>query len=321
MEFRQLRYFLAVAEAGHMTRAAASLGIQQPPLSQQIKTLERQLGLALFHRHPKGVSLTDGGRLFLGEAQRMVQDMAAMEQRMARIARGQHGQLAVGFTSSAAAHAFVPAALREYRRSQPGIALVLSENNAAEITEAVTASRLHCGLLRVPVAQPEPLVFETLLQEPVRIALPSDHPLAVGAMGTGGKLAPPLSLTELRHESFILVRRPGAPGLYANLLALCREQGFEPHIAAEVDRMMTNLNLVAAGVGISVVPASMEGTQAHAISYRALEQGERLDAPLTLVYRRADCVGPTRSFVEMARRIAARMRPQHATRRSAELAP
>ncbi len=108
MELRHLRYFVAVAEAGHVTRAAARLGIQQPPLSQQIRALEARLGLPLFHRHPKGVALTDGGRLFLAEARRLLDDVAAVEARMARVARGQQGSLCVGFTSSAAAHAFTP---------------------------------------------------------------------------------------------------------------------------------------------------------------------------------------------------------------------
>ncbi|PZQ62239.1 MAG: LysR family transcriptional regulator, partial [Variovorax paradoxus] len=106
MEMRPLRYFAAVAETGHMTRAAEQLGIQQPPLSQQIKALERQLGLQLFKRHPRGVTLTDAGRQFQVEAQRMLGHMAALEARMQRVAQGEEGVLAVGFTSSAAAHAF-----------------------------------------------------------------------------------------------------------------------------------------------------------------------------------------------------------------------
>ena len=141
MELRHLRYFMAVAEAGHMTRAAERLGIQQPPLSLQIKSLENELGVALFHRHPKGVALSDAGRLFEVEARQLLDDMAAMEQRMARVARGELGVLNVGFTSSAAAHAFTPEALRACRRAWPGIALSIREDHAAGITASVEAGR------------------------------------------------------------------------------------------------------------------------------------------------------------------------------------
>jgi DNA-binding transcriptional LysR family regulator len=303
MELRHLRYFQAVADAGHMTRAAAELGIQQPPLSQQIRALEAELGLALFQRHPKGVALTDAGRLFLADTRRILADVAALKQRMHSVASGEQGVLAIGFTSSAAAHRFTPAALRECRSRYPGIALALSENNAAEITEAVAASRLHGGLIRVPVARPPGLVFEALLRESVVLAL--------SGADAGAKARPrALRLRELRDEGLILVRRPGAPGLYGNLLALCEKQGFKPRIAAEVDRMMTNLNLVAAGAGISVVPASMRGTHAHAIAYRPLAASATLDAPLTLVLRADTNPGPTATFAALLRTLAARWREQ-----------
>lgn len=301
MELRHLRYFLAVAETGHMTRAAESLGIQQPPLSMQIRALEKRLGMTLFRRHPKGVALTDSGRLFQAEARRIIDDMAAMQERMGRLARGEQGLLNVGFTSSAAAHRFTPEALRACRRGFPGITLVPSEDNAANVTEAVAAGRLHCALIRVPVSRPEGLAFDTLLREPVVVALPADHVLA--ATGRGRPKA--LRLVQLRDESLILVRRPGAPGLYGNLLALCEELGFRPRVAAEVERMMTNLNLVAAGMGVSVVPASMQGLHPHAVVYRPLVESARLDAPLTLVYRTGDCAGATASFIALTHRIAA----------------
>ncbi|ATA56336.1 LysR family transcriptional regulator [Variovorax boronicumulans] len=301
MDIRALRYFVAVAGTGHMTRAAEQLGIQQPPLSLQIKALERELGVLLFKRHPRGVALTDAGRLFQAEALRMLQDMEAMKQRMARVAQGQTGTLAVGFTSSAAAHRFMPEALRAFRRAHPGVELQLREDNAAELTEALAAGRLHCGLLRVPVARPEGLVFETLLREPVWVAMPSDHRFAPA---TGKKLAKPLPLSKLCEEGIILVRRPGAPGLYAELLALCHAQGLRPRVVAEVDRMMTNLNLVAAGVGLSVVPTSMTGVHAHAIAYTRLADGGQLDAPLTLVSRADEDNLPARHFAALLRGLA-----------------
>ncbi|MDR6855991.1 LysR substrate-binding domain-containing protein [Variovorax guangxiensis] len=300
MDIRALRYFVAVAETGHMTRAAEQLGIQQPPLSVQIKTLERELGVLLLRRHPRGVALTDAGRLFQAEAARMLQDMEAMKQRMTRVAKGQAGTLAVGFTSSAAAHRFMPEALRAFRRTHPDVELQLREDNAAELTEALAAGRLHCGLLRVPVARPEGLVFETLLREPVLVAMPSDHRLALARH----KDSRPLPLAKLCEEGIILVRRPGAPGLYAELLALCHAKGLRPRVVAEVDRMMTNLNLVAAGVGLSVVPASMAGVHAHAVAYARLADGGQLDAPLTLVSRAGEDNLPAQHFAALLRRLA-----------------
>ena len=300
MDLRHLRYFVAVAEAGHMTRAAQALGIQQPPLSQQIKALERELGLRLFLRHPKGVHLTDDGQQLLEEARQLLADADAMRERLHRVARGERGRLQVAFTSSAAAHAYTPRALRECRRRYPEIALEISESSAAEITDGIVAGRLHAGLLRVPVARPPGLRFETLLTEPALLALPLDHPM----LRESGGRARPVALHELRDEPLILVRRPGAPGLYANLLALCEAAGFQPRIAVEVERMMSNLNLVAAGVGISVVPASMRGAHPEAVVYCPLADGVRLDAPLTLAWRESAGTGPVGTFVALTRELA-----------------
>ena len=283
MDIRQLRYFVAVAEAGHMTRAAAQLGIQQPPLSQQIRALEAALGTQLFRRHPKGVALTDSGRLFHGEAQRILADVSALEALMARVAKGLVGTLSVGFTSSAAAHAFTPETLRAWRGLYPGIELVLSEGNAAEITEAVVSRRLHCGFLRVPVARPPGVLLETLADRAGRRRR-SDRPPACtrGRRPSHAAWRPRTGRRESDSR-----RRPGAPGLYANLLSICAAAGARPKVVAEVERMMTSLNLVAAGAGITVVPASMQGAHPRAIAYRPLRRDVRLDAPITLVSARA----------------------------------
>lgn len=311
IELRHLRYFLAVAGAGHITRAAEQLGIQQPPLSQQIKALENELGVQLLRRHPRGVEVTEAGRLFQAEAERLVADVAGMRERMRAFAQGIRGTLSIGFTSSAAMHAFTPEVLRACRSRYPEIQLQVSENNAAEITEAVAARRLHCGILRVPVAWPDGLRFETLLQEPSILAVPRDHRLARPA----GSRRTPVALRELQGESLILTRRPGAPGMYANLLAACAREQVAVRVAAEVDRMMTNLNLVAAGVGVSIVPASMQGTHGKAIVYRPLQRSAQLAAPLTLVYREDACAGPALTFVNLVR--AAAQGPQAGERRGA----
>ncbi|TXD80163.1 LysR family transcriptional regulator, partial [Mitsuaria sp. TWR114] len=208
--------------------------------------------------------------------------------------------LAIGFTSSAAAHAYTPAVLRACRGEHPGIALSMTENNAAGLIDAIVKTRLHGGFLRVPVARPEGISFETLLTEPALLAVPLDHRLAAVPRAA----TTPVPLAELEDEDLILVRRPGAPGLYANLLALCERDGVRPRSFVEVDRMMMNLNLVAAGAGITVVPASMRGVHAHSIVYRPMEKQARLEAPLTLAYRTHDQDGPMATFLALARRIA-----------------
>ena len=305
MELRHLRYFAAVAETGHMTRAAEQLGIQQPPLSQQIRTLEQALGVALFIRHPKGVTLTAAGRQLLADARRILDGVAALEQRMARVARGLLGLLAVGFTSSAAAHAFTPRVLRACRREYPEIEMQISESNAAELTDAVATGRLHCAFLRVPVARPAGVTFEALLSEPVVLALPIDHALAerYGA-------ADAVPWQALREQPLILVRRPGAAGLYGELLGLLERRGVAVRVHAEVDRMMTNINLVAAGAGISVVPASMQGAHPHSVIYRRLPAEQGLEAPITLAFRDDGDPGVKDTFLALARRSAAHERAQ-----------
>ena len=148
----------------------------------------------------------------------------------------------------------------------------------------------------MPVARPEGVEMHTLLNEPAMVALPLDHRLA--------KRRGAVAVEDLHDEPVVLVRRPGAPGLYANLLALCARRDVVPRVVAEVDRMMTNLNLVAAGVGLSVVPASMQGAHPHAIVYRPLARPARLDAPLTLAYRPLDGNGPAATFVALVRELA-----------------
>lgn len=297
MDLKQLRYFVAVAETGHITRAAARLGMQQPPLSQQIRSLEHTLGVPLFVRHPKGVTLTHAGEMLLADSRRLLDDASAVRARMHAVAKGHAGVLTVGFTSSAAVHAFTPRVLRECRSTFPGIALQIREDHAAGLTAALATGALHCAFLRVPVAQPPGVRFEPMLREPVLVALPVQHPLLE-------RRSRSLTLQQLKNERFILVRQSGAPGLYAQLLALCEQQGFTPQVAHEVQRMMTALNLVAAGDGITVVPASMRGAHPDAIEYRALAGARSLDAPLTLAYREADLQGALRSFVALVRAAA-----------------
>jgi DNA-binding transcriptional LysR family regulator len=293
MELRHLRYFVAVAEEKSVTRAAARLGIQQPPLSQQVRALERELGFELFTRVPKGVELTAAGEVFL-ESSREVLARVDMAAKLAgRAAKGVVGMLSVGLTSSAALHAFAPTLLRAFRENYPGVHLTMKEGNAASLTDMVLAGKVDAALIRAPVSHPAGLVFRTLVREEMLAVLPRNHRLAQGADTA-------IALKSLAKEPVILVRRPGAPGLYADFLAACHRAGFAPPIAAEVDSMITNVTLVSAGMGVSVVPASMRDIHRASVVYRRIAKGARLFAPLTLVQRREDANPVTARFAALA---------------------
>jgi DNA-binding transcriptional LysR family regulator len=302
MELRHLRYFVVVAEEGHFTRAAKRLGIKQPPLSQQIRALETELGFDLFRRHPKGADLTEGGVVFLNEARVLLDGVTQASARASRAARGVEGSLSVGFTSSAAAHPLIPRVLRAYRASWPGVALEFREGNAAELTEALAAGKLDVALLRLPVSSPPGVDFVALLDEEMLMVLPRGH-AALRSARPG--VMPVVSLKAMKDEPFILVRRGGAPGMYANLVAACERNGFTPRIAIEVDRMLTNISLVAAGAGVSAVPASMQGFHLDQVAYcRIRDGGPDLQAPLTLACRAGTLSPVVSQFVALAVRSA-----------------
>ena len=292
MELRHLRYFVAVAEEGHVTRAAQRLGIQQPPLSQQIRLLEREIGVTLFHRLPRGVELTAAGEAFLLEA-RAVLDRSEQGVARARLAaKGQYGRIVVGTTTSACLHPLVPRVLGEYSRAHAGVALDVREANASDLTEAVARGEVDAGFLRAPVSNPLGLSFTELLREPLVIVLPDHHPLRAARV----------ALRSLAGERFILVRRPAAPGIYAQLLDACRAAGFEPEVAAEVGRMLTAVSLVAAGVGITMVPASMAALRPPGVRYASLHGPGRFDAPLTLIHRTGDTRPVVTGLLDLVRK-------------------
>src|SRR3984957_16944269 len=178
MELRPLRYFVAVAEEGHVPRAAERLGIQQPPLSQQIRALERELDAQLFRRKPRGVELTPAGRALLDEARAI---LARTEKAIAatkRAAHGESGRIGIGFTSSASFHPFVPRAIRAFRESHPLVALALEESGTVELVEALRRQTLDAAFFRSPVGESADLVIRPLLEERMVAALPSGHALS-----------------------------------------------------------------------------------------------------------------------------------------------
>jgi DNA-binding transcriptional LysR family regulator len=299
IELRHLRYFVAVAEEGGFTRAAARLHIQQPPLSQQLQALEGELGMRLLERKPRGVELTPAGAAFLEDARAILASVEGAQARVKRVAAGMEGALAIGLASSAATHPAVPRLLAAYREVNPRVHLRFVEGNAASLSEAVVSGGADVAFVRAPVDFPPGVRFLELLEEPMLAVVARSHELAKLA----ARRKPAwVTLREMARHPFVLVRRPGAPGMYSNLLVACAEAGLAPRIAAEVGNMLTNVLLVAAGVGVSVVPASMRGIQGELVDYVALRGARRLAAPLTVVSREGDANPCLESFVSLARR-------------------
>ncbi|MGS0896633.1 LysR family transcriptional regulator [Burkholderia stagnalis] len=282
MELRHLRYFLTVAEERQFTRAAERLAMQQPPLSQQIRLLEEEIGFDLFVRQPRGVELTPAGRAFAENAERVLETLRQGVAHARRIARGELGTIAVGLTSSAGFHPMTTDTIRSFRVAHPGIEITLAELNAAELTERLANGQLQVAFLRKPVDAMPGIAFELLLDEPMVVVLPVGHRLLDGA--GEGDAPPPISLKALESEQFILVRRPGSPGMYADFLASCRRQGFVPQVACEVPRMLTGIHMVAAGLGVTLVPASMRRYNHRSTVFCPLADDAGFSAPLHLAH-------------------------------------
>lgn len=295
MDLRHLRYFVAVAEEGHVTRAAQRLGIQQPPLSQQIRALETELDVMLFRRKPRGVELTDAGDSLLVDARRILADVENALAKVQRTARGEQGRIVAGFTSSAPFHPFVPAVLRTFRESYPRVSVVLEENGTAELVSALTAERLDAAFIRSPVATGAGIAVYELLQERMLAALPGDHNLAADAAGE------PIALAALADEPFILYRRASGPGLYDSIVGACHKAGFMPRIEQEAPRIVATLNLVASGFGVTIVPESLCTMHLEGVAYRPIGPTDQLFAPISLACRSTDHSAAARRFVDVVR--------------------
>lgn len=279
IELKRLNAFVTVVEAGSITRAAELLFIQQPPLTRLLQGLEQDFGVPLLQRLPRGVIPTEAGEVLLQEARAVLARAEQLNAAMRRAAQGEQGRIRIGFTSSAALHTFVPALLRRYREIYPSVSTQLEESGSGELLEAVVAGQLDVAFVRMPVKDMPELKMEKVLEEPMWVAVPAGHRLAARVSGE------PLKLEELSNEPFVLYRRRAGQGLYDAILAAYVRAGFSPHIVQEAPRLTSCLSLVGAGLGISIVPASMTRLGGDGVVFLPLDASTRLSAPLYLARR------------------------------------
>lgn len=265
----QLRYFLTVANQGHVGRAAERLHISQPPLSRQIKALERALGHQLFQRTAHGVTLTAAGEAFQAEAVTLLRAAGRTTEHVDAAARGLKGRLRLGFTMYAA-YGALPALVRRVSEAAPDLDLSLSEVLPDQI-----AAQLHDGRLDAAITFPggggEGSQSRLLARDPLVAALPSQHPLAQGA---------PPTLAAYADQPFLICPRHQAPLLFDSITRYCQSAGFTPQIRLQAYLQQTLINLVAEGLGVAFVPASVSRAQLAGVTYRPLPDPPSIDQVL-----------------------------------------
>lgn len=262
MELRHLRYFMAVAEELHFTRAAERLHIGQPPLSQQIQALEEELGVQLFERNRRRVELTEAGKHLLAGARRVFAETERAVTEAQRAARGEIGELRVGYSASLPFTSFLPKVLHDYREAHPHIELKLSSLFSAEQYDALLAERLDIGLLRYSGRDvPAGISLHEISRDALRVVINASHPLACQAS---------LALVDLKNEGFITYPHDVGGRFNAHERQLCLAAGFEPRVVQEAREATTQIGLVAAGLGVALLPAPLECVKIDGVCYLPL---------------------------------------------------
>jgi DNA-binding transcriptional LysR family regulator len=269
-ELRQLRYFIAVAEEGSLTRAAARLHVAQQSLSQQIRTLETQLGAPLFERSSRGVALTDVGAVLLREARPVLAQAERAVDAVRRAARGEQGELRVGFLGSVANY-FMPPVVRAFRERHPDVTLRTEDLAIAALVAGLREGSLDAGLSRPPLV--DDLESEVVLREPVAAVVPAGHPLADRAG---------LTLADLADEPWVLTPRESWPPWHHLYDAEYAQAGYRPRVVARGTSVQNLLALVAAGVGVTRLAMSARSLRDTGVRFVPLTGGE---AHTVLVWR------------------------------------
>jgi DNA-binding transcriptional LysR family regulator len=290
MELRHIRYFLAVAEEKNISRAAERVGIGQSPLSLQIRDLEREVGTRLLHRIPRGVELTAAGTAFY----EVVRGMPAQAERACaaalRASRGELGSLRVGFTASASFNPVAATAIRTFRCAYPNVGVSLEESHTTRLIAGLNEGELDVGFFRPGSAGTDGLRIRLLSEEPLVAVIPAKHAAA---------RIDKLNLADLRDEPFVMFPREVGPTLFDTVITSCRKVGFEPRVDQSAPQLTSIMQLVAAGMGVSLVPASMRQVQVKGVTFKELHDTTAM-ARVALAWRRSDTSQFVKNFVATA---------------------
>ncbi len=280
LELRQFRYFVAVAEELHFTRAAERLHIGQPPLSLQIQAIERELGVMLLKRTRRKVELTPVGELFLQEARIALMQASRAVETAKRAARGEMGTLRLSFITSVPLVDVFTRALRAFRLALPDVHLELKIKPSVDIIDDVLLNTVDVGFTRpaIQTIMPSTVTAVPVFEDRLMAVLPIDHPL--------NRTTGPISLEALRSERFVLRPRGSGTGFFEQVFTMCAEAGFTPNVAQEASEATTTLGLVAAGVGITIAPESLQSIRVHDVAWRELANTD-VRSRIVLVYNKA----------------------------------
>ncbi|PZP30640.1 MAG: LysR family transcriptional regulator [Roseateles depolymerans] len=265
LDLRQLRYFVAVAEALSFSRAAERLHISQPPLSRQIAALEAELGVPLFLRHARSIELTAAGERLLVDARAILGALERAAAHARAAASGFAGTLTIGFTMCAA-YSVVPRFAKAFSTRYPAVRLTLREVVSNDLVTQVAEGEFDAAIV-FPQPLPPGIARHTVVQEPLCLALPAQHPLASRRQ---------VELAALRDQPFVAAAREVAPALRDTVLGVCRQAGFDPQIALEVQLQQTILSLVAEGSGVALLPESMRRLKLDGVAFKPVRSELRI---------------------------------------------
>jgi DNA-binding transcriptional LysR family regulator len=303
MELRHLRYFVAVAEELHFGRAATKLHISQPPLSHQVRDLERELGVTLLKRTRHSVSLTEAGRAFLEEARRILSDSDHAMATARRVGRGEVGHLSIGFGPLLAV-GILGRIINAFLSAHPEVRLDLQTLNTAEQIEALVGGRIDAAFPILPVSHPN-VATEAVATEPLVAALPTGHRRARASR---------VSLADLKVDPFVGISRSAAPTFHDLVVRACGDAGFAPSVEHEASYVLTVLGLVGAGLGVAMVPAWVAARETEGVAFRPLSGTSPIR--IGVAHRRSDPSTPLRAFLEAVRNVS-RLHPVRDLRASA----